>query len=150
MNGIGTILNKLEGTFGVWRNMNLGQQLVSTALEWQRRFGVAPAITSALLEYDAAILVGCPEEDYCSYMQDKTAVSRGAVGDNRWEMYLNRINEETGLGLSKERNCEIINVKIDDHNVCSLVVCTFMSKLFSTWNRLFSHEIGSLIRRSSG
>lgn len=72
------------------------------------------------------------------------------VGDNRWEMYLNRINEETGLGLSKERNCEIINVNIDDNNVCSLVVCTFMSKLFSAWNRFFSHEIGSLTMRSSG
>lgn len=69
------------------------------------------------------------------------------VGDNRWEMYLNRINEETGLGLSKERNCEIINVKIDDNNVCSLVVCTFMSKLFSAWNRFFSHEIGSLTNK---
>ncbi|MCX5813099.1 MAG: hypothetical protein NT178_11220 [Proteobacteria bacterium] len=66
------------------------------------------------------------------------------VGDNRWELYLNRINEETGLGLSKEQNCEIINVNIDDNNVCSLVVCTFMSKLFSAWSRFFSHEIGPL------
>lgn len=69
------------------------------------------------------------------------------VGDNRWELYLNRINEETGLGLSKEQNCEIINVNIDDNNVCSLVVCTFMSKLFSAWSRFFSHEIGPLTRR---
>jgi hypothetical protein len=58
--------------------MNLRQQMVSTVLEWQRRFGVAPAITSALSEYDAATLVGCPEEDYSRYMQDKTAVAKGA------------------------------------------------------------------------
>ena len=44
--------------------MNLRQQLISIALEWQKRFGVAPAITSALSEYDAAILVGCPEDAY--------------------------------------------------------------------------------------
>ena len=58
--------------------MEIRQQLISTALEWQRRFGVAPAITSALSEYDAAMLVGCPEEDYSRYMQNRTAVSRGA------------------------------------------------------------------------
>lgn len=57
--------------------MNLRQQLVSTALEWQERFGVAPAITSVLSEYDAAILVGCPEEDYSRFIQGRTAVCRG-------------------------------------------------------------------------
>jgi len=57
--------------------MNIRQQLVSTALEWQQRFGVAPAITSALSEYDAAILVGCTEEDYSVYMHNMTAVARG-------------------------------------------------------------------------
>lgn len=58
--------------------MEIRQQLVSTALEWQKRFGVAPAITSALSEYDAALLVGCSEDDYSRYMQDKTAVAKGA------------------------------------------------------------------------
>ncbi len=58
--------------------MNLRHQLVSIALEWQRRFGVAPPITSALSEYDAALLVGCSEENYALYMRDKTAVARGA------------------------------------------------------------------------
>jgi hypothetical protein len=57
--------------------MNLRQQLISIALEWQRRFGVAPAITSALSEYDAAMLVECPEEYYSRFMQNRTAVSRG-------------------------------------------------------------------------
>ncbi|MDP1993122.1 MAG: hypothetical protein Q8K00_19065 [Syntrophales bacterium] len=57
--------------------MDLRKRLISTALEWQNRFGVAPAITSVLSEYDAAILVRCPEDEYSLYMQDKTAVSRG-------------------------------------------------------------------------
>ncbi len=57
--------------------MDIRQQLILTALAWQRRFGVAPAITSALSEYDAAMLVGCSDENYALYMQDKTAVTRG-------------------------------------------------------------------------
>lgn len=52
------------------------------------------------------------------------------VGDNRWELYLDRINEKTDLGVSKEENCEIIDMNIDEKNVCSLVVCSFMSKRF--------------------
>lgn len=84
--------------------MNLREQLVSTALEWQRRFGVAPAITSALSEYDAAILVGCPEEDYCIYMQDKTAVSKGAdfVHDGiRYQVKANRPSGKPGSPVTK-------------------------------------------------
>jgi len=38
--------------------MSLRQQLVDAALCWERTFGVAPAITGALSEYDAACLVG--------------------------------------------------------------------------------------------
>lgn len=55
---------------------NLRTQLVESALEWQKRFGVAPAITSQLSEYDAAMLVGCSEQEYSDYMEDKTAVDR--------------------------------------------------------------------------
>ncbi len=56
---------------------DLRQSLVQVALEWQKAYGVAPAITSAISEYDAAILVGMTEEEYSAYMQDKTAVCRG-------------------------------------------------------------------------
>lgn len=56
----------------------LRRQLVSVAIEWQRRYGVAPAITSTLSEFDAALLVGCDEESYSRCMQNRTAVSRGA------------------------------------------------------------------------
>ena len=55
------------------------------------------------------------------------------VGDNRWKFYLDRINEKTDLGLSKEKNCELIDINIDKNNTCSLVVCAFMSKRFSSW-----------------
>jgi hypothetical protein len=51
--------------------------LVEVALEWQQRYGVSPAITSAVSEYDAAMILGMSEEEYSSYMSDKTAVARG-------------------------------------------------------------------------
>ena len=56
----------------------LRDKLVETALQWQECFGVAPSITSAVSEYDAAMLVGMTEKEYSEYMQDKTAVSKGA------------------------------------------------------------------------
>lgn len=58
--------------------MNLREELVDIALRWQNCFGVAPSITSAVSEYDAAMLVGMTESEYSQYMQDKTAVSKGA------------------------------------------------------------------------
>ena len=57
--------------------MSLRNKLVDTALQWQEWFGVAPSITSAISEYDAALLVGMTEKEYSDYMQDKTAVSKG-------------------------------------------------------------------------
>lgn len=57
--------------------MNLRKKLVELALKWQNRYGVAPSITSTVSEYDAAMLLGMSDEQYSSYMQDKTAVARG-------------------------------------------------------------------------
>ncbi len=58
--------------------MTLRDKHIETALEWQTCFGVAPSITSVISEYDAAMLVGMTEIEYSEYMQDKTAVSKGA------------------------------------------------------------------------
>ena len=55
----------------------LRKQLVDTALQWQKVYGVAPAITSTVSEYDAARMVGMSDDEYSSYMRDKTAVARG-------------------------------------------------------------------------
>ena len=55
----------------------LRKQLVETALHWQKVYGVAPAITSTVSEYDAARMVGMSDDEYSSYMRDKTAVARG-------------------------------------------------------------------------
>jgi len=58
-------------------NETLRDKLVFVALEWQKRFGIAPQITTPISEYDAAMLIGFPEQEYSDYMQDKTAVNKG-------------------------------------------------------------------------
>lgn len=55
----------------------LKQRLVETALAWEQSFGNAPAITSALSEFDAAQLVGCSLEKYSAAMQGMTSVQKG-------------------------------------------------------------------------
>ncbi|QBG46074.1 hypothetical protein EGM51_01090 [Verrucomicrobia bacterium S94] len=81
--------------------MELREQLVATALEWQKRYGVAPAITSTVSEYDAAMLVGCSDADYSAYMQDKTAVSRGSDFVHDGKRYQVKANRPSGKPGSK-------------------------------------------------
>ena len=50
-------------------------KLVKLALNWQNKFGVAPSITSAISEYDAAMLVGMTVNQYSKSMINRTAVS---------------------------------------------------------------------------
>ena len=52
------------------------------------------------------------------------------VGDSRWELYLDRISKETGIDVTKDRNCEVVKVGVNDSCACNIVVCTFMSKRF--------------------
>lgn len=56
---------------------NLRLQLVESALAWERAFGNAPAITTAVSEYDAAMLVGLSQELYSVAMRDMTTVQKG-------------------------------------------------------------------------
>ena len=77
----------------------LRDELAKIALQWQERFGVAPSITSAISEYDAAKLVGMSEDEYSEYMKDKTAVSKGAdfVFQNiRYQVKANRPSGKKG------------------------------------------------------
>lgn len=79
--------------------MSLRNKLVDTALQWQEWFGVAPSITSAISEYDAALLVGMTEKEYSDYMQDKTAVSKGAdfiFNKTRYQVKANRPSGKKG------------------------------------------------------
>ena len=55
----------------------LRDRLVAVTREWERVFGVAPSITSAISEYDAACLVGHTDESYGKTCVGRTAVTRG-------------------------------------------------------------------------
>lgn len=56
---------------------HLREQLVTAALAWERAFGNAPSITSAVSELDASTLLGMTLEQYSAAMQGATAVQRG-------------------------------------------------------------------------
>lgn len=90
----------------------LRQRLVRVALEWQERFGVAPAITSAVSEYDVAMLLGCSEEEYSRQMQTRTAVSKGhdfVHGGLRYQVKANRPSGKPGSKVTlvaKPKNYE--------------------------------------------
>lgn len=80
---------------------DLRNRLVETALEWERAFGNAPAITTALSEYDAAILVGLSEDEYAQSMQGATAVQRGFDFRHQGQRYQVKGNRPSGKPGSK-------------------------------------------------
>ena len=63
---------------------SLRDRLVAVALEWQRRYGVAPPITAPISELDAARLVGMPDEAYSKFkvtsVHGRTRGGRMALG----------------------------------------------------------------------
>lgn len=78
---------------------NLRHQLVETALAWERAFGNAPAITSTLAEYDAAMLLGLSLQQYSFAMQGATAVQKGhdfAFNGKRYQVKGNRSSGKPG------------------------------------------------------
>ena len=79
----------------------LRDKLVETALEWQKKFGVAPQITSVVSEYDSAMLVGMLEKDYSDFMQDKTAVQKGFDFIFKGKRYQIKANRPSGKKGSK-------------------------------------------------
>ena len=56
---------------------DLRSRLVAVALEWESSFVNAPAVTTAVSEYDAARLVGLTESEYAESMRGSTTVQRG-------------------------------------------------------------------------
>ncbi len=82
----------------------LRARLVSIALEWERAFGVAPRITSAISEYDAARLVGHTDESFSNDCVGRTAVSKGAdftCGGLRYQVKANRPSGKPGSPVTK-------------------------------------------------
>lgn len=78
---------------------DLRAQLVAVALEWERRYGVAPGITSAISEYDAARLVGHSAESFGRDCVGRTAVTPGADfchNNVRYQVKANRPSGKPG------------------------------------------------------
>ena len=80
---------------------DLREELVSTALEWESAFGVMPAITSAVSEFDAAMLVGHTPESYSLDMRGSTAVTRGLDFKHNGVRYQIKANRPSGKPGSK-------------------------------------------------
>ncbi|CUS35464.1 conserved hypothetical protein [Candidatus Nitrospira nitrosa] len=78
---------------------DLRQRLVEAALAWERAFGIAPSITSALSEVDAALLIGCSAEEYSTSMCGATAVQKGhdfIFNSSRYQVKANRPSGKPG------------------------------------------------------
>ncbi len=78
---------------------DLRQKLVEAALAWERTFGIAPSITSALSEFDATMLVGCSAEHYSASMCGATAVQKGydfTFNNWRYQVKANRPSGKPG------------------------------------------------------
>jgi hypothetical protein len=75
-------------------------------LKWERKYGVAPSIVSAISEYDAATrLVGMSDSEYSRYMQEqnRTAVSSGhdlAYKNIRYQIKAHRPSGKPGSKIT--------------------------------------------------
>jgi hypothetical protein len=81
------------------QSTELRRRLVQAALDWEKRFGVAPHITSAVAEYDVACIVGCSEDEYRQSMLGRTAVSKGfdfVFNGKRYQVKANRPSGKRG------------------------------------------------------
>ena len=77
---------------------------MAIALEWEAAFGVAPQITAAISEYDAARLVGHSESSYSQDCIGRTAVSRGSDFSwcgVRYQVKANRPSGKPGSPVTK-------------------------------------------------
>jgi hypothetical protein len=78
---------------------SLRDRLVHAALEWETAYGVAPSITSALSEYDAARLVGHTEMSFSEDCVGRTAVTKGCdfrLDGIRYQVKANRPSGKPG------------------------------------------------------
>ena len=78
---------------------DIRSDLVNAVLEWESKFGVAPSITSAISEFDAALLVGCSQEEYSKVMRGVTAVQKGfdfKINGLRYQVKANRPSGKPG------------------------------------------------------
>ncbi len=72
------------------------RRLIEVSLDWEKRFGVAPQITSAISELDAALLIGCSVKEFSKSRQGVTAVRKGYDFVFRKQRYQVKANRPSG------------------------------------------------------
>lgn len=72
------------------------ERLVRIAIEWEDYFGVAPRITSAISELDAARLVGMKEKQFCADGRSRTAVTKDLDFEHNGLRYQITANRPSG------------------------------------------------------
>ncbi len=83
---------------------SLRQKLVEVALEWEKAFGNAPSITTAISELDAALLAGMTLDEYSACMQGSTAVQRGydfVCNGSRYQVKATRASGKPGSFITR-------------------------------------------------
>lgn len=84
--------------------MTLRDRLVQVVLEWENRYGVAPRVTGDIAEYDAAVLLGCSDDECVKAMAGRTAVSKGhdlLHNGIRYQVKSNRPSGKKGSFVTK-------------------------------------------------
>lgn len=82
---------------------SLRDRLIRVALEWEQAFGVSPAITSAISEYDAARLVGHTDMSLGEDCAGRTAVTKGCdfrFSGVRYQVKANRPSGKPGSSVT--------------------------------------------------
>ena len=85
-------------------SMTFRAELVRIALAWQDEYGIAPSITSAVSEYDAAVtLLGMSEKEYGAARKLATAAGRGfdfQFKGQRFQIEANRPSGKRGSAIT--------------------------------------------------
>ena len=56
------------------------------------------------------------------------------LNDDRWKSYIERISNKTEIDIDYNKNCQIIEMDIDDKNRCNVLVCCFTSRKFDNYS----------------
>lgn len=86
----------------------LRDSLAEIALDWERRFAVAPRITDAIAEFDAASIVGTSIRIGIGRTKEDTAVLKGydfRKGNTRYQVKANRPSGKRGSKVTLVAKC---------------------------------------------
>lgn len=128
---------------------DLRERLVNVALEWERAFGNAPAITSAVSEFDAAMLLGMSTSDYSAAMKGSTSVQRGfdfRFGGLRIQVKGTRPSGKPGSAITK-----VPGVRNFDWDCLVWISYTKAFDIVEAWlweSAEYQHAFGGVIRIS--